>query len=40
MDFLIFCSEQGHNGVAEGGCIQVMGERVLGLGDGVKQGEY
>ena len=36
MDVLDFYSEKGHNGVAEGGCVQVRGERVLGLGDIVK----
>ncbi len=38
MDSLDFCNE-GHNGVSEGGCVQVRGERVLGLGDIVEQGE-
>ncbi len=39
VDSLDFCSEEEHNGVAEGGCVQVRGERVLGLGDTVEQGE-
>lgn len=29
VDFLYFCGKKGHNGVAEGGCVQVR----RGLGD-------
>ena len=31
-----FIDEKGHPGVAEGGCVQVRGERILGLGNFVK----
>lgn len=36
VDVLNFFSKEGHNGVAEEGCIQLRGEKVLGLGDIVK----
>ena len=33
VDVLDFFIAKGHDGVAEGGCIQVRGKIVLGLGD-------
>jgi hypothetical protein len=36
VNVLDFIDEKEHHGVAEGGCVQGRGERILGLGNIVK----